>query len=90
MLRYYDPLSRQEIFLSDNKPHDDLTKIICSTPEFDSKAPSFPTCSVKTVFLNRFEFSYYFHRNYLPQWRDIDRKLKARYEEFIKSAQVRS
>lgn len=89
MLRYLDAVTKHEVFLSADKPQDDLIRIICHSQEFDSKPAPSPSCHVETVFLNRFEFSYSFHRNYLGQWREIDRKLKARYEEFIHSAQVR-
>lgn len=87
MLRYLDTATKHEVFLSDDKPRDDLTQIICDSLDFDSKLPPSPDCKVTTTFRGRFEFHYAFHRNYLDQWRNIDSKLKFRYEEFIHSAQ---
>lgn len=86
LLRYLDTVTKHEVYLSDNKPRDDLVQIICSAPEFDPKPPPSPSCEVVTVFLSRFELRYSFHRDYLNQWPSIDSRLKSRYEEFIRSA----
>jgi hypothetical protein len=83
MLHYRDLYLKNEVFLSHDHAVKDLIRIICDA---QVPPPPFPNCKVATLYLNRFYFEYSFGRPYLPQWREIDRKLKALYDQFAQAA----
>lgn len=86
MFHYRDPMGDMEdIYISHDKPVRDLTIMRCGNPELDPEPAPFPGCSITTLYRNQFQLEYYFSLNYLAQWRDIDRKVKALLDSFIPS-----
>lgn len=94
MLHYKDNITHDEYFLSHDHAVPELTRIRC--PSW--KSGDSPYCEVETQYRheinqiknNRFTpfyLNYSFSRTYLPQWREIDRKLKALYDQFAQSAE---
>lgn len=84
MFHYRDPMAdMNEIFMSHDQPVRDLTEIICDNPEMDPHPAPYPSCRVKTLYRDQFQLEYYFSLQYLEQWRDIDRKIKALLDSFI-------
>lgn len=96
MLHYKDVYDFNEIFLSHDHATPELTFIRCYMYK---DAPS-PSCTVETQYryetshkknegkkITSFYLKYNFSRSYLPQWREIDRKLKALYDQFAQSAE---
>jgi hypothetical protein len=84
MFHYRDPMSdMMDIFLSHDQPVRDLARIRCGNPELDPRPAPSPSCRVTTLYRNQFQLEYYFSLQYLEQWRDIDRKVKALLGSFI-------
>lgn len=97
MLHYKDTINQADIFLSHDYAVPELTFIECPY----SKPTQYPHCTIETQY--RYEISsnkngvkevtffylkYNFSRSYLPQWREIDRKLKALYDQFAQIAET--
>lgn len=89
MMHFYDLYGKQgkaNIFFSHDHPAPDFTSIRCM--EY-TVPPPHPTCEVDTVFVYkanyRYRLTYSFARAYLPQWREIDRKMKALFELFAEA-----
>jgi hypothetical protein len=95
MLHYKDNITQANIFLSNDHAVPELTFIECPY----SKPTQYPHCTVETQYryetsnnkngdkkITPFYLKYNFSRSYLPQWREIDRKLKALYDQFAQSA----
>ncbi len=84
MFHYRDPMGDMEdIYISHDKPVRDLTMVRCGNPELDPHPAPFPGCSITTLYRNQFQLEYYFSLDYLAQWREIDRKVKALLDSFI-------
>ena len=97
MLHYLDNVTQDEFYLSHDHAVPELTRIRCPY----STSGQFPYCEVETLYRHEaitgkngenfsvstpYYLNYSFARSYLPQWRDIDRKLKALYDHFAQSA----
>lgn len=83
MLRFHDPLMKQDVYLSHDYARPDLIKIQCpdqSRPKSDKYSPS---CTVTAQYRRQLNFSYTFAREHLKQWRNIDTKLRQRFDSFI-------
>lgn len=83
MLRFHDPLMRKDIYLSHNYARPDLIKIMCADKSKVKSIKLSPSCTVTAQYHNKLNFSYTFAREYLYQWRDIDAKLRQRFDSFI-------
>ncbi|RFC33652.1 MAG: hypothetical protein DID91_2727702946 [Candidatus Nitrotoga sp. MKT] len=92
MLHYYDPSGKANIFFSHDHPTDELVRIRCADESFFHSA--FPICVVETFYrpvpdaviskpINRavFTLRYELPSQYIAQWRTIDQKLKARFDQ---------
>ncbi|WP_166642474.1 hypothetical protein [Methylocaldum gracile] len=89
MFHYRDPLSdMNDIFMSHDQPVRELMRIRCDNPELDPHPVPSPTCTVTTLYRNQFQLEYHFALEYLRDWRDIDRKLKALFDRFAQSARL--
>ncbi len=83
---HYHAMGR-DIYLSHDHPADELIEISCisfARPEIVS-----PRCRAErlvTIAGTRFRLYYHFARAYLPQWRDIDARVKALFERFAADA----
>lgn len=86
MYRYKDPMTYDQIYLSQNKPTDKLIKITCNDPELDPRPPVSASCEVQTVYQDRYDLTLTFALEYLPQWREIDQKAQQLLDSFIASA----
>ena len=97
MLHYNDKYNQEDVFLSHDHAVPELTFIRCNHAE---EAYQSPYCKVETQYryetsnnknsdkkITPFYLNYSFARSYLPQWREIDRKLKALYDQFAQSAE---
>jgi len=97
MLHYKDKDNQDDIFLSHDNAVPELTLIRCKHAE---EAYQSPYCKVETQYryetpnnkngdkkITPFYLNYSFSRSYLPEWREIDRKLKALYDQFAQSAE---
>lgn len=84
MLHYRDEMARHELFFSHDYPARNLTRILCP----DSRNASDPNCHVETLYRDRFRLEYWFAQRYLPQWREIDRKLRERLDQFALAASL--
>jgi hypothetical protein len=100
MLHYYDEL-KTDLYLSHGYATPDLTVIRCNDQNF-AHAVS-PACSIETSYRPApalvasehiegaiFRLEYTFSSQYLSQWRDIDKKLKSLFDQFIRTAAQRS
>ncbi|MDP1931404.1 MAG: hypothetical protein Q8L60_08105 [Gammaproteobacteria bacterium] len=47
-----------------------------------------PSCSVKTNYLPGIALRYYYSKDYLPRWQEIDVRLKALFDQFERSAHM--
>jgi hypothetical protein len=84
MFHYRDPMSdMKDIFMSHDQPVREVTRIRCGNPELDPHPAPFPACGVTTIYRNQFQLEYHFALEYLKEWRDIDRKVKALLDSFI-------
>jgi hypothetical protein len=84
MFHYRDPMAdMQDNFMSHDSPVRDLTEVRCENPELDPEPAPSPACTVTTLYRNQFQLEYHFALEYLQQWRDIDRKVKALLDSFI-------
>lgn len=100
MFHYYENGS-MDIYLSDNYPTPDLTRISCRDQSSDPVP--FPACTIETSYhppssllkpLHKegkwFRLEYTFSIQYLSQWRYIDKGLKSLFDQFILDAAKRS
>ena len=100
MLHYYDVL-KVDMYLNHAYASDDLTMITC--PDQSVYHYPSPACEIKTSYRPAaglleaqhepdaiFYLEYHLSSKYLPQWRDIDKKLKALFDQFIRNATHRS
>ncbi|MFI3135186.1 MAG: hypothetical protein QX197_00250 [Methylococcaceae bacterium] len=84
MFHYRDPMSdMKDIYMSHDQPIRDLARVRCDNPELDPEPAPFPACTVTTLYRDQFQLEYHFALEYLKQWRDIDRKVKALLDSFI-------
>ncbi|WGS87961.1 hypothetical protein [Methylomonas sp. UP202] len=84
MFHYRDPESdMKDIFLSHDQPVRELLRVRCDNPELDPEPAPSPDCTVTTLYRNQFQLEYTFSLDYLRQWPDIDRKIKALLDRFI-------
>jgi hypothetical protein len=84
MFHYRDPMSdMKDIFMSHDQPVREVTRIRCDNPELDPHPAPSPACGVTTIYRNQFQLEYHFSLQYLEQWWDIDRKVKALLDSFI-------
>lgn len=77
---------KQEVYMSHDKPTDEMIRIICDSPTFDPRLPVSPSCTVTSRYRDQFELDYTFSLLYLPQWREIDRKTRILLDSFIATA----
>ena len=84
MFHYRDPIRNMpDVFLSHDQPVHELSQMFCENPELDPEPALFPTCAVTTLYRNQFQLQYSFSLEYLKQYPDIDRKIKALLDSFI-------
>lgn len=81
LLHYRDSRSKSEEFFSHDHPTSEMTHIDC--PE-SKNAPS-PHCEASRRYRGRYGLSYTFQRAYLSHWREIDAKVQALLDSFIKA-----
>ncbi len=55
-----------------------------------SQEVPFPSCTVKSSYVSGLGFDYYYSLRYLPQWREIDDKIRALFDQFQQAAQRES
>lgn len=97
LLHHYDPLAHADMYFSHDHSTDDLVRIRCIDAKFDRN--KFPACNVETSYRPApeliaskhiegaiFRLEYMLPRQYVAQWREIDRKLKSLFDQFIKNA----
>ncbi len=98
MLHYYLVWGKADTYLSRAYATDDLTMITCNDQSIHHDAS--PSCGVQTSYVPApellvaqhldkaaiFYLEYHFSSQYLSQWRDIDKKLKALFDQFIRNA----
>lgn len=97
MLHRYDPVAHYDLYLDQTVPSPDLTRITCRDQTFRRHAS--PACEVETSYRPAldiiasehiegtvFRLEYYVPSPYLSQWREIDGKLKALFDQFIRDA----
>ena len=100
MLYYYDPMAMADLYFSHDYPTDELTQISCNDQNFFHDVS--PACEVITFYRPSpeliskthkqgtiFRLEYDFSSQYLPQWREIDKKLKSLFDQFIRNANNR-
>jgi len=97
LLHYYDPLGKADMYFSHDYPTDELISIHCSDEKiFHHKSPS---CKAETSYRPApdlvtakhiegaiFHLEYSLPSQYVGQWREIDRKLRSLFDQFIKNA----
>lgn len=96
MLRYYRKTSKEFLYLNHDYATPDLTAIECHDPSFWHDVS--PACDVKTFYRPApdiiasehiedavFRMEYTLPNQYLPQWREIDKKLKSLFDQFIRN-----
>jgi hypothetical protein len=102
MLHYYQTeIGSSDIYLSNGYATPDLTMITCRDQKVDP-VPS-PSCQIETSYypppavlasLHKegaiFRLKYEFSSQYLSRWRDIDKKLKSLFDQFVLNAMQRS
>lgn len=97
MLHYYDPPARADMYFSHDHPTDELIRIRCPDVKFHHQ--SSPSCKVETSYRPApelvaskhiegaiFYLEYVLPSQYVGQWREVDRKLKSLFDQFIKNA----
>jgi hypothetical protein len=98
MLHYYQTeIGSSDMYLSHSYATPDLTMITCPDQNF-RHVPS-PHCTIETSYRPApdlvasvhiegviFRLEYEFSSQYLSQWRDIDKKLKSLFDQFIRNA----
>lgn len=96
MLRYQDNITKDDIYLSHDHAVPGLTRIRCKY----ARPGQSPSCDVETQYLHEtnlnagdkypapFYLQYSFSHTYLPQWREIDREVKALFDQFAESTAV--
>ena len=67
-------------------PADDSTELTMSCDKQPKSADFFPSCNVRTNYRPGIVLDYYFSKDYLPYWREIDLKLKALFDRFEHAA----
>lgn len=72
----------KEVFMNSDKPVPGLVRILCALP---GGAPS-PSCEVITEYRQEYRLKYWFSRDYLGQWEEVDRAVKAVFDRFIETA----
>jgi hypothetical protein len=83
MFHYRDPMSNMDdVFLSHDEPVRELIQIFCDNPVLDPHPAVSPSCQITTLYRNQFQLEYHFALEYIQQWRDIDRKIKALLDSF--------
>lgn len=84
MFHYRDPmLDMEDVFLSHDQPVRDLIQMHCMNPELTRHPVPYPSCEVDTIYRNQFMLHYSFALEYMEQWQDINRKVKALLDSFI-------
>ncbi len=97
LLHYYDSLGKADMYFSHDYPTDELISIHCSDEKiFHYKSPS---CKAETSYRPApdlvaakhiegaiFHLEYSLPSQYISQWREIDRKLRSLFDQFIKNA----
>ncbi len=96
MLHYRDNMTEADIYLSHDHAVPELIRIRCPFSTPDQSAD----CEVGTQYVYKtnltekgktisksppFYLNYRFSRDYLPQWRKIDRKLRVLFNHFAQS-----
>lgn len=97
MLHYYDPKARQNLYFSHDHATDELTRITCDDQTFFHHV--FPACKIETAYRPApdlitskgiegaiFRLEYQLPSQYLQHWREIDKKLKALIDQFVRNA----
>ena len=95
MLHYLDKNNKDDIYLSHNHATSELTRIRCEYARPDQS----PACHVETLYEHRtipteksdvkstpYYLKYSFSRTFIPQWREIDNKIKLLFTQFSLSA----
>lgn len=62
-------------------------ELILNCSKGSSSADYSPSCRVKTNYQLGIALNYYYSKNYLPDWQEIDSKLKKLFDEFEQDAQ---
>lgn len=63
-------------------PADDAIELTMSCNKQSKSADFFPSCNVRTNYRPGIVLDYYYSKDYFPNWRDIDLKLKALFDQF--------
>lgn len=71
-------------------PVDDAIELTMSCDKQPKSADFFPSCNVRTNYRQGIGLDYYFSKDYLLNWREIDQKLKALFDRFEQAAQTES
>lgn len=79
-----DKTMEKEIYMNDDKAHPSLIRISC---DLQGGVLS-PGCQVITEYREKYELKYSFSRDYLEQWIEIDRTVKATLDRFMQSAKL--
>lgn len=88
MIRYRDPQSiYSDVYFNSINPDETITKIRCYAPENPviNKTMTSPNCTVDTVYNDQVEVSYTFSLDFLPRWKEIDKKVRVLLDSFVDS-----
>ena len=88
MLRYKDPADNDKAYLSDNKPVDNLIRIICDAPKSYPNQYFYPSCKVKPVCIDQFDLDLTFAQEHLTWWWKIAKKMRVLSDSFITAANM--
>ncbi len=75
-----------EVFMNFDRPVSGATRIACNLP---GSAPS-PGCKVVTEYRGAYRLTYWFSRDYLAQWLEIDHAVKTTFDRFIEHSEQKN
>lgn len=78
LIQYITPLGPKYF------PSDESSELTINCDQSDSVL--FPSCKIKSNYLSGIVLEYYYGLDHLLRWREIDRGLKAMFEQFIQTA----
>jgi len=97
MLHYYDTVSKVDLYFSHDHATNELTRITCHDLNFWHDVS--PACKIETAYRPApdlitskgiegaiFRLEYQLPSQYLQHWREIDKKLKALIDQFVRNA----
>ena len=83
LLHYFDNASKKDLFIISE---DDTKPYLVMRCDSLGGVPPYPSCHVVTDFSTNLELSYSYGRQHLPQWRQIDARIRELFERFAQDA----